>query len=127
LTRCIYADPDKPHKFNHGNSWVLAQMYLLVSKSGQAIEEQPNKGENANQFSKATSFGNHHDFLYGEKVEQELARGLSASDQERDHLLELPISLPENRAGARCQTPASPPGGRVAGFRGELAACQLAW
>lgn len=41
----------------------------------QAIEKQLNKGENANQFSKAISFGNHHDFLYGEKVEQELAEG----------------------------------------------------
>jgi TnpA family transposase len=41
----------------------------------QAIEKQLNKGENANQFSKAISFGNHHAFLYGEKVEQELAEG----------------------------------------------------
>jgi len=41
----------------------------------QAIEKQLNKGENAHQFSKAISFGNHHDFLYGEKVEQELAEG----------------------------------------------------
>ena len=41
----------------------------------QAIEKQLNKGESANKFSKAISFGNHHDFLYGEKVEQELAEG----------------------------------------------------
>jgi TnpA family transposase len=41
----------------------------------QAIEKQLNKGENANQFSKAISFGNNHDFLYGEKVEQEIAEG----------------------------------------------------
>jgi TnpA family transposase len=41
----------------------------------QAIEKQLNKGENANQFSKAISFGNHYDFLYDEKVEQELAEG----------------------------------------------------
>jgi len=41
----------------------------------QAIEKQLNKGENANQFSKAISFGNHPDFLYGEKIEQEIAEG----------------------------------------------------
>ena len=32
--RCIYVDPDKPHKFNQDDSCVLAQMYLLLSKSG---------------------------------------------------------------------------------------------
>jgi TnpA family transposase len=41
----------------------------------QAIEKQLNKGENANQFSKAISFGNNHDFLAGEKIEQEMAEG----------------------------------------------------
>src|SRR2546425_9433871 len=41
----------------------------------QAIEKQLNKGESANKFSKAISFGNNHDFLYGEKVEQEMAEG----------------------------------------------------
>jgi len=41
----------------------------------QAIEKQLHKGENANQFSKAISFGNHPDFLYGEKIEQEIAEG----------------------------------------------------
>ena len=41
----------------------------------QAIEKQLNKGENTNQFSKAISFGNNHEFLYGEKVEQEIAEG----------------------------------------------------
>jgi TnpA family transposase len=41
----------------------------------QAIEKQLNKGESANKFSKAISFGNNHDFLYGERVEQELAEG----------------------------------------------------
>ena len=34
LTRCIYADPDNLNKFNQGDSCVLAQRYLLVSKSG---------------------------------------------------------------------------------------------
>jgi hypothetical protein len=28
LTRCIYADPDNPHKFNQDDSGLLAQMYL---------------------------------------------------------------------------------------------------
>ena len=41
----------------------------------QAIEQQLNKGESANKVSKAISFGNNHDFLSGEKVEQELAEG----------------------------------------------------
>jgi TnpA family transposase len=41
----------------------------------QTIEKQLNKGESANKFSKAISFGNNHDFLYGEKVEQEIAEG----------------------------------------------------
>jgi TnpA family transposase len=41
----------------------------------QAIEQQLNNGENANQFSTAIAFGNHHDFLDGEKVEQEIAEG----------------------------------------------------
>jgi TnpA family transposase len=41
----------------------------------QAIEKQLNKSESANKFSKAISFGNNHDFLYGEKVEQEIAEG----------------------------------------------------
>jgi TnpA family transposase len=41
----------------------------------QAIEKQLNKGENANKFSRAVSFGNTQEFLHGEKVEQEIAEG----------------------------------------------------
>ena len=41
----------------------------------QGIEKQLNKGENANKFSRAIAFGNNQDFLYGEKVEQEIAEG----------------------------------------------------
>jgi len=41
----------------------------------QAIEKQLNKGESANKFSKAIAFGNNQEFLYGERVEQELAEG----------------------------------------------------
>lgn len=41
----------------------------------QAIEKQLNKGESANKFSKAIAFGNNQEFLYGEKVEQEIAEG----------------------------------------------------
>jgi TnpA family transposase len=41
----------------------------------QAIEKQLNKSESTNKFSKAISFGNNHDFMYGEKVEQEIAEG----------------------------------------------------
>jgi hypothetical protein len=32
--RCIYADLDNPNKFNKGDSGLLAQMYLQLSKSG---------------------------------------------------------------------------------------------
>jgi hypothetical protein len=35
LTRCIYADPANSNQFNQGHSGLLAQMYLLLSKSGQ--------------------------------------------------------------------------------------------
>jgi len=41
----------------------------------QAIEKQLNKGENAQQFSRAVAFGHNQDFLYGEKIEQEIAEG----------------------------------------------------
>jgi TnpA family transposase len=41
----------------------------------QAIEKPLNKGESAPKFSKAISFGNHHDCLSGEKVEHEIAEG----------------------------------------------------
>ena len=38
--RCIYADPDNLHKFNQDDSGLLAQMYLLVSKSGRKMPAQ---------------------------------------------------------------------------------------
>jgi TnpA family transposase len=41
----------------------------------QAIEKQRNKGERAHKFSKAMAFGNNHEFMYGAKVEQEIAEG----------------------------------------------------
>jgi TnpA family transposase len=41
----------------------------------QAIEKQLNKGESSNKFSRAIAFGNNQEFLYGEKVEQEIAEG----------------------------------------------------
>jgi TnpA family transposase len=41
----------------------------------QAVEQQLNKGESANKFSRAIAFGNNQDFLYGDKVEQEIAEG----------------------------------------------------
>ena len=39
----------------------------------QAIEKQLNKGENAQKFSRAISFGNNQEFLHGEKMEQAIA------------------------------------------------------
>src|SRR5262245_36421494 len=42
--RCIYTDLDNPNKCNKGDSSVLAQMYMQLSKSSLAISryiEQP--------------------------------------------------------------------------------------
>src|ERR1039457_1089778 len=39
----------------------------------QAIERQLNKGEGSNKFSKAVSFGHSHEFIQGEKEDQEIA------------------------------------------------------
>lgn len=49
--------------------------YTDILQLRQAIEKQLNKGENANKFSRAVSFGNNQEFLYGEKIEQEIAEG----------------------------------------------------
>ena len=93
----------------------------------QAIEKQLNKGENANQFSKAISFGNHHDFLYGEKVEQELAEGCRRLI--KNAIICWNYLYLSQKIGQEHDTdrPASLTGGRAAGFCSELAARQLAW
>jgi len=39
----------------------------------QSIEKQLNKGEGSNKFSKAISFGHSHEFIQGEKEDQEIA------------------------------------------------------
>lgn len=39
----------------------------------QTIEKQLNKGERANKFSKAVSFGHSHEFIQREKEDQEIA------------------------------------------------------
>jgi TnpA family transposase len=49
--------------------------YTDILELRQAIEQQLNKGENVNKFARAVSFGNSQEFLYGEKVEQEIAEG----------------------------------------------------
>jgi TnpA family transposase len=49
--------------------------YIDILPLRQTIEKQLNKGENANKFSRAVSFGNHQEFLSGEKIEQEIAEG----------------------------------------------------
>jgi Tn3 transposase DDE domain len=49
--------------------------YIDILELRQTIEKQLNKGENANKFSRAMSFGHNQEFLYGEKVEQEMAEG----------------------------------------------------
>ena len=49
--------------------------YIDILEFRRAIEKQLNKGENSNKFSKAVSFGNNHEFLHGEKCEQQIAEG----------------------------------------------------
>ncbi len=49
--------------------------YIDILELRQAIEKQLNKGESANKFDRAISFGNNQEFLSGEKIEQELAEG----------------------------------------------------
>jgi TnpA family transposase len=49
--------------------------YIDTVTLRQAVEQQLNKGENANKFSRAVAFGNHQEFLSGEKIEQEIAEG----------------------------------------------------
>jgi TnpA family transposase len=49
--------------------------YTDIVDLRQAIEKQLNKGENVNKFARAVSFGNSQEFLYGEKIEQEMAEG----------------------------------------------------
>jgi hypothetical protein len=39
LAQCIYAHLANPNKFNQGDSGLLAQMYLPLSKSGQIVTE----------------------------------------------------------------------------------------
>ena len=55
------------------SDFLLRSMDTLELR--QAIEKQRNKGENANKFARAVSFGNNQEFLYGEQVEQEIAEG----------------------------------------------------
>jgi TnpA family transposase len=49
--------------------------YTDILELRQAVEKQLNKGENVNKFARAISFGNNQEFLYGDKVEQEIAEG----------------------------------------------------
>jgi TnpA family transposase len=49
--------------------------YIDILQLRQMVEKQLNKGENANKFSRAVSFGNNQEFLSGEKIEQEIAEG----------------------------------------------------
>lgn len=49
--------------------------YTDILELRQAVEKQLNKGEHGNKFTRALSFGNNQEFLYGEKIEQEIAEG----------------------------------------------------
>ena len=47
--------------------------YIDLVELRQTVEKQLNKGENVHKFSRVVSFGNNQEFLYGEKLEQEIA------------------------------------------------------
>jgi len=47
--------------------------YIDTVELRQLVEKQLNKGESVHKFSRAISFGNNQEFLYGEKLEQEIA------------------------------------------------------
>ena len=49
--------------------------YVDLVEFRQAIEKQLNKSESSNKFSKAVSFGNNHEFMHGEKLQQQIAEG----------------------------------------------------
>ena len=53
----------------------LVQRLWDCLPSEQAVEKQLNKGESVNKLARAVSFGNNQEFLYGAKVEQEIAEG----------------------------------------------------
>ena len=48
--------------------------YIDIEELRQTVEKQLNKGESANKFDRALSFGNNQEFLSGEKIEQSLLR-----------------------------------------------------
>lgn len=52
---------------------VFILRYVDMLDFRRAIEKQLNKSESSNKFSKAVSFGNNHEFLQGEKLEQQIA------------------------------------------------------
>jgi TnpA family transposase len=54
---------------------IFILKYIDDVEFRQAIEKQLNKSESSNKFSRAVAFGNNQGFLYGEKVEQEIAEG----------------------------------------------------
>jgi TnpA family transposase len=52
---------------------IFLLRYTDILTMRQAVEKQLNKGESAQKFTRAISFGNNQEFLYGEKMEQEIA------------------------------------------------------
>ncbi len=54
---------------------IFILKYIDDAEFRQAIEKQLNKIESAQKFSKAISFGHNHEFIQGEKEEQEIAEG----------------------------------------------------
>ena len=60
-------------EFGKAPKTVFILKYCDDLQLRQSIEKQLNKGEGSNKFSKAVSFGHSHEFIQGEKEDQEIA------------------------------------------------------
>jgi len=60
-------------EFGKAPKTVFILKYCDDMQLRQSIEKQLNKGEGSNKFSKAVSFGHSHEFIQGEKEDQEIA------------------------------------------------------
>ena len=60
-------------EFGKAPKTVFILKYCDDLQFRQSIEKQLNKGEGSNKFSKAVSFGHSHEFIQGEKEDQEIA------------------------------------------------------
>ena len=79
---------------------LLAALYVDDSGAESGHGKSTQQGRKRQyQFSRAISFGNDQEFLYGREGGTGDGRRLSTTDQERHHLLELPLPDAEDRGG----------------------------